>query len=125
MGTSRNLVLPPVEYAKRLWDWTPFNDCFNYGIRISDVDGIVERKGRFLILEGKPPDKPLSKGQRILFERLARLEGFTVIIIRGYPPRDVIGWQVIGKGNYDGGLDDLRKFVRRWFEWADDQKGDK
>ena len=114
---ARNLRLSPEEYARRLWDWTPFNKAFDRGIRIGDIDGMVECKGKFLFLDGKP-SQVLSTGQRLAYERLAQLPGVTVIIINGQPPFGVEGWRVIGKRTYKGTLEEAVAFVRRWFEYA-------
>jgi len=113
-----NLRLSPEEYAKRLWDWTPLNEAFDRGIRVGDIDGMVECGGRFLFLEGKPPGQVLATGQRLALQRLAALPGVTVIVIRGQPPRDVVGWDVIGKQHYDGSIAELAAFIRLWFEAA-------
>jgi hypothetical protein len=113
-----NLRLSPEEYAKRLWDWTPLNEAFDRGIRVGDIDGMVECGGKFLFLEGKPPGQPLSKGQGLALQRLAALPGVTVVVVRGHPPSAVVGWEVIGKRNYVGTLEELVAFIRLWFEAA-------
>jgi len=118
-NAGRNLRLPPEEYAKRLWDWTDLNVCFERGIRLTDIDGFVEVGNKFLFLEGKPLGGRLPKGQKIALERLALLPGVTVIVIEGDPPFDVCGWRVIGKKRYTGDKDAFKKFIRQWFEWAD------
>ena len=115
---SRNLRLPPEEYAKRLWDWTPLNSCFDRGIRVGDIDGFVEVGGKFLFIEGKPPSGTLKRGQRLALERLAKIDKFTVIIIEGNPPFDIVGWMVLGKKKYKGDAEDFKRFVREWFEYA-------
>ena len=52
-------------------NWNVFNDCFTgTNIKISDVDGVVERNGHFLFMEVKQNTKNIRLGQRILYERL-------------------------------------------------------
>ena len=66
------------------WDlsWLHFGDS---RIAVSDVDGlfVVERNSRFLFLETKGLDEPLTQGQRILMERLSTIPQFTVLVIYG------------------------------------------
>ena len=49
----------------------------------SNVDGIAERNGRFLVMEWKRPNERISTGQKILLQSLAITPKFTVIIING------------------------------------------
>jgi hypothetical protein len=75
---------------RSLPNWTEFNDCFTgTKIRISDVDGIVERNGDFLVLDVKRPGTPLNTGQRYLYTRLAELQTFTVLIVYAENENDV------------------------------------
>ena len=118
-SAGSNLRLPPEEYAKRLWDWTGLNECFDRGIRLTDIDGFVEVGNKFLFLEGKPPGAIMRRGQRLALERLAQLPNFTVIVLEGNPPFDIHGWQVIGKKRYAGDSEAFKNFIRKWFEYAD------
>ena len=47
----------------------------------SNVDGICERKGKFLVMEWKRQGEKVSKGQQILLQSLASLHNFMVVII--------------------------------------------
>lgn len=118
-SAGRNLRLSPEEYAKRLWDWTDLNECFERGIRLTDIDGFVEVGKKFLFLEGKPPGGRLPRGQKIALERLAQFPDITVVIIEGNPPFEIRGWRVIGKQRYKGNNEEFKMFIRMWFEWAD------
>lgn len=82
----------PDKYLAAAWDWGFLKKCFgSTGIEPSDVDGMVERRGNFLVLEAKPPGRgrPLAvrikKGQLLNFEAMARTGIFTVIILFGKP----------------------------------------
>lgn len=111
-----------------LWDWGPFDGCFGTTrIRISDVDGIVERNGHILLIEAKPPGKTVSKGQAIMFDKIAE-SGFFVLILWGetnkpeqyqvYRPKR---WHDMGQNPSKPQpitLQEAREFVRGWFAWA-------
>ena len=52
-------------------NWAIFNECFKpTKIKITDIDGVVERNGWFLFIEVKQNTKDIPMGQRILFEKL-------------------------------------------------------
>lgn len=120
-------------YREQLWDWTPFNDCFgDSGIRISDIDGMVERNGLFLMLDGKNvgPDGGcfISAGQRRMYEQFA-YKGGHVIVFWGHPPASVLwmrqwlpGGQLKDKQEID--LDGLRAVVSAWYLWANGMQGE-
>lgn len=117
-------------YKNSFWDWTRYNSCFApTKIRISDLEGIVERHGLFLMIETKQPGIDPDEGQRILLERLAALPDFTVIIVWGVlnQPEKMLR---IGRGKRiaDGprvpcNVDILWKFIRSWFLYADSRNG--
>ena len=119
-----NLKMTPEQYAKRLWDWTPLNGCFDRGIRVGDLDGFVEVGNKFLVIEGKPPGGELPKGQGYALTRLAKMDNFTVVVLEGTPPFDIVGWRVLGKKKYVGGAEEFKKFIRKWFEYADAKGGE-
>lgn len=50
----------------------------------SNIDLIGERRGRFLVQEWKRPNEPLSRGQQILLDQLAKHPAFTVLIVTGH-----------------------------------------
>ena len=107
-------------FAASWWDWTLFNDCFQpTKIRITDVDGLVERNGHFLLIETKGIGVPVPQGQAILFDAIRRDSRWHVLVVWGdtnQPQR----WKVWGyRAEFTGGMDDLRKLIRRWFRYAD------
>lgn len=76
-------------YLQSLWDWTEFNECFApTKIRITDIDGLVERNGKFLIIDGKKPTAYTPTGQKILFQQLQKT-GFTAIFAYGYTASNI------------------------------------
>jgi hypothetical protein len=56
----------------------------------SNVDGILERKGKFLIFEWKRVGEAVSKGQEIMLQTLAKKDGFTVLIIIGNTDKETV-----------------------------------
>jgi len=50
----------------------------------SNVDFILERRGKFLFAEFKKPDEQISGGQKILLEALSRVPGFKVFVATGW-----------------------------------------
>lgn len=50
-----------------------------------DIDFLVERNGKFLVLEAKGPNVEIGKGQRRALEALARIPQFTVATVWGEP----------------------------------------
>lgn len=83
MGNLSN----PNSYMRSFWDWEFLNECFRSGIQVSDIDGIVERRGFFLVLETKQPGVQSSKGQRVMLENLVRTGYFTVVYVWGFPEK--------------------------------------
>ena len=72
--------------AESLWDWEFLNECWGGRIRPTDVDGVVERNGYFLFLEGKPAGGEITKGQEILFKKLTEnFRSASVLILFGEP----------------------------------------
>lgn len=124
MGNLRSRTV----VAERLWDWEFLNGCFRpTKIRISDVDGEVERNGFFLRLEGKPLGFNLSTAQRIWFEKLLLLRrpigdgdsirAFTILVLYGEPgePEQMQAWPDAIKPCTK---EDVFAFVHMWFEYA-------
>lgn len=92
------------------WDALGYSSAFPGAISFSDIDAVVERKGRFLFLEMKeyrdnrePGSVPT--GQRILLERLAKLEECEVYLIEG---RAATGEPMYVKDMKRGTVADLR-----------------
>src|SRR5574337_1098276 len=111
-----------VAVANAVRDWeTVLGGCFGKTrILPSDGDGIVERKGHFLILESKYDPSRLSRGHRLMLERLARKDGFTVLYIYGpYDhPHRLIWENRAGYVDAPGGVELLREWVSHWYRGA-------
>lgn len=86
-------------FIRGMWDWTFLNDCFvlpngeRTKIRVSDVDGIVEKFGHFLFIEVKPErnngDHEVTNGQRYTHQALIRTGAFTVMEVWGTTDTDM------------------------------------
>jgi hypothetical protein len=111
-------------YVNNLWDWGFLDDCFGgTRIRVTDLDGIVERNGHFLVLECKSHDAQIPRGQAIMFEKMAATQLFTIFVIWGEQNRPE-RMRIIGKnGTKDYAqvdIEDVRKFTHRWYSVVSD-----
>jgi hypothetical protein len=68
-----------------LWNWKPVADLLPGKCGASDIDGVIERRGHFLFLEGKRQGENLPLGQRIMLSNLAKLnpDKVTVVVVTG------------------------------------------
>ncbi len=102
------------------WDWDALNEVLR-PCKVSDLDGIVEKNGRFLVLEAKPRDKhEISVGQRILFDQL-KAKGFTIVVLFGDAPKGPpIYWRVWGyhPAPVEPKPGEVIGYVRRWYAMA-------
>jgi hypothetical protein len=106
-------------FVDSLWDWGFLDDCFGgTRIKVSDLDGIVERHGNVLILETKSPGAPIPKGQEILFNTLTSQSGFTVLVIWGDANKPVEA-QVWGRPRVPADEKRIKDFVASWYKRAD------
>lgn len=117
--TIRNLKA----YVDGLWDWGFLDICFApTKVKVSDVDGIVERNGHILYLEAKSLGKGIPDGQRIMLRSLAQ-HGCTVVVLWGHKndPREMMIWwphSVEPADKITVDISDVQNFVRSWFAWA-------
>jgi len=67
-----------------IFDWSWTQGCFGAGkITPMDFDGVVERKGNFIIFETKGVGVPVPRGQLITLRKAHALDVFTVMLIQG------------------------------------------
>jgi len=106
-------------YVSQIWDWSFLNDCFKQTkIRVTDIDGMVESDGHFLMIETKMPDEPIPLGQDIMFEHFVSSGQNQVLIIWGYRNNPVQA-QFWGKNPFAVNEKGIKAIVARWFEYAD------
>lgn len=102
------------------WSWT--QDCFG-GKRIKpmDFDGVVERKGNFILFETKNLGVPIPDGQRYTLEAAHRLGCFTILLIHGKqtPEHAEIWYPGSAQKKTFSGVEDIRKVVGDWYLYAD------
>lgn len=112
------------QFMAGIWDWAILDGCFgDTKIKPTDIDGFVERKGNFLILETKQPDAGVPEGQELTFKALVNKAGAVVIVIFGKQnkPERLRVYSSL----YPDGLDvidpkgeRLRRYVSEWFRRA-------
>jgi hypothetical protein len=85
-----------------------------------DLDGVIERRGQFLVFETKDIGVPIPKGQLYTLEALHRMGAFTIMIIYGkQQPEKSVCWYPDSTMKVDlVGVDAARQFVARWYRWA-------
>lgn len=109
-------------YRDAAWDWSVLNGCFGNGIKPSDIDGMVERRGNFLFLEAKPVEGTMSAGQRIALTQLSCKPQVSVLVFCGdhtTDPPTVTEITVIRGGIerkiVPASLEMLRDTIARWY----------
>lgn len=101
------------------WDWSVYNECFYpTKIRITDVDGLVERRGNFLLIETKMPGASVPTGQSILFDQIAKSSKWNVIVIWGDTGAPQT-YQLWGDAKKKASTKRMKAIFRRWFELAE------
>ena len=60
-----------------------FSSCFPGKINFGDVDGLVELKGKFCLLEWKGNGGNLSMGQKITYKNFTLIPGNVVFVVNG------------------------------------------
>lgn len=101
-----------------------FNKCFRRGIQFTDIDGIVESNGHFLILEKKVSGAKIPKGQTYMHRAMGNLGVFTILYYFGYTDAD--GWPQPGKYTIihedhtvesgDCNCEKLQEIIGLWFD---------
>ena len=99
--------------------WDFLAGVLPHRINPTDIDLMYERRGRFLVLEGKREGATFGIGQRRFYDALSALPQFTVVHFYGAPPDDVTAFARWGKEPHVGNTDDLRQSVRHWFDWIE------
>lgn len=102
-------------------DFSQYYDALPGKISFSDLDGITEVAGNFLVLEWKSHAGELPVGQKLMFERMTRSNAFSVICAAGEKNSPVqaglyhdgrwSGWRETDAG-------ELFECVGLWSKWA-------
>jgi len=123
MKAMRSLVASHVDYGDFL-GLIPQNPQFCP----SDLDGIAERNGHFLIMEWKRPGEKASEGQKRLLKALAANPKFMVVVIIGNTDNGTNideFWQYAADGKVFKagiGFESFKSFYRLWYDYADGDK---
>lgn len=107
---------------QNIWDWGILDGCFgDTKIKPTDLDGFIERKGKFLVIETKSPNVEVTKGQQITFDALINTGYFTVIVVWGEAnkPEKIKLITSQAQKEYPGSIAKFREIVSRWYAWAD------
>tara|TARA_R100000541_G_scaffold640_2_gene4074 strand:- start:219 stop:605 length:387 start_codon:yes stop_codon:yes gene_type:complete len=89
-----------------------------------NIDGLFQRKNKFLVMEWKRPNENMNLGQKILLDALSEQKNFTVILIEGYSQdgkREIGNISVLKneKFKYHGeGEGFLIQFMQRFYNYA-------
>jgi hypothetical protein len=112
------------DHLDTLWDfnvWKPKGRDVGF----SDIDGISERYGRFLLIECKHPKEPVmeqSKAAKIMRDSFVRLGVFTYVVIVGNAVTTEIAYVDVytkkGKFSITPSLEGIRGLVGDWHTWA-------
>jgi hypothetical protein len=108
------------------WSWTN-GHLGDKKITPMDFDGVVERKGNFLVMETKGVGVPVPRGQMYTLESAYRIGVFTVLFIQGKSsPESLMAWCAPGFANgkrmgahHPCSASRAGAFVGRWYEFAD------
>lgn len=115
----------PEAFMAGVWDWGILDGCFGETrIKPTDLDGMVERHGWFLVLETKAPGAIIPQGQLGTFEKLRATGKFTILVIWG-PTNTPTAVQLMTtksiKPPEDADIEKVRSIVANWYQWADRQ----
>jgi len=113
-------------YLDSIWDWGVFDGCFGGKIRITDIDGAIERRGNTLILETKGFGVKTNTGQTIMFNSWRATGRFTILIVWGDPGKP-IAFQIQGRDYVSPvmscDIEKLTKLVSEWYKQANSGLG--
>jgi len=106
-------------YLSSRWDPAVFDGLLPRESSLINMDGWCEIHGRFLFVEFKRQHEALGVGQQRALQRLAGLDGCTVVVLR-----EQTGGQFrlthLGDGSViRGSIDDIRGWIRAWGVAAD------
>lgn len=108
-------------YEEGIWDWGFLNDCFpGTKIRVTDIDGAVERNGKFLFIETKKPGTPIPMGQEIFFKNQVALGNCVMYVWgqRNNPVKIRIVTPVADRTFENATEDTVKRLVKLWFAMA-------
>lgn len=115
-------IRDPKRFMAGMWDYAIFDGCFGDSkVAMADIDGIVERRGKFLVLETKAPGAPIPYGQLLTIKALSATRVFTVIVAWGETnsPQAAQVYAADGVSPvFACDIAKLRRIVATWFRLA-------
>lgn len=110
----------PAAFCAGLWDWDFLMPAFSpTRIRVTDIDGCVERNGALLFIETKKPNVAIPEGQARMFRQATARNDLTVLVLWGEhnQPEQMQVWHA-GNPSVVTECDtaDVVRTVRDWFE---------
>lgn len=100
--------------------WDFLCDVLPGGINPTDIDLMYERRGHFLVLEGKRSGSTIRMGQRRCLDALAALRPRVYVIhFYGTPPDQVDAFGVWPLPATPATTDDLIARIQQWFSWVE------
>lgn len=108
---------------KLIWDF--MKPAFDWGIAPTDIDGLVERNGNYLLFECKRKGAEIPIGQQRLLRDLNERHGFTVFVVTGFTESTICELDVFWPRRVrHEPYRNIRARVlldkaRQWFDWAD------
>jgi len=92
-----------------------------------DIDGVIERRGKFLMFETKSPGVSIPRGQVITLEALVKTGYVTVFVLWGKTVEEIKNFDIwylkdgqVVKQPYVGGSDEVVSRAAHWFRMQDD-----
>lgn len=122
------MIHNPDKFIEGFWNWDILKGCFgDTKIKVMDIDGAIERNGKFLFIETKSLDasEDIPMGQHIFFKMLVKNNGFIVIVVWGDKDNPVRAKTYTINSisePFDCDIDKLKDMVSQWFEYANKKK---
>lgn len=129
------MINNPTKFMEGIWDWDFISEVLPSKIKVSDVDGIIERNGWVLCIETKSEEvETIPKGQFWMYESLVKNGTTTVIFLFGEKdkPRYMQlmcqkKWGKVSKyitltEKTPCNISQVQNIVDRWFKKANERK---
>ena len=115
-------------WGRKKFIWSFLKPAFDWGIAPTDIDGLVERNGNYLLYECKEAGQKIPTGQGRMLKDLNIRHGFTIFVVTGFNEQNISALNVIWprQVKHDAYQNINAKFLleksRQWFDWADGNK---